>query len=193
MVTYTLMAAMTSPILAAVLASRQTDIEHSGVGWTLASTAGYSTGVLCRANSSHQHLPPAAGRRAEPARDRHGPVRRHSRAPRSGAVGAVHGAAVPHRCRVPRAAHLARRHRGEPMCPSASACSARSSASSMLFTLDAVARVIPWGILRHDLPDRTTRRQPGVSHAAVRVDRRLPHPRRIVFAVATRRLNRIER
>ena len=49
MVTYTLMAAMTSPILAAVLASRQTDIEHSGVGWTLASTAGYSPGVLCRA------------------------------------------------------------------------------------------------------------------------------------------------
>lgn len=49
LLTYTLMAAMTSPILAAVLASRQTDIEHSGVGWTLASTAGYSPGVLCRA------------------------------------------------------------------------------------------------------------------------------------------------
>ncbi|MBS5255214.1 MAG: hypothetical protein KHY38_09150 [Cutibacterium granulosum] len=49
MVTYTLMAAMTSPILAAVLASRQTDIEHSGIGWTLASTAGYSPGMLCRA------------------------------------------------------------------------------------------------------------------------------------------------
>lgn len=49
MTTYTLMAAMTSPILAAVLASRQTDIEHSGVGWTLASTAGYSPGTLCRA------------------------------------------------------------------------------------------------------------------------------------------------
>ncbi|MFB9775721.1 ABC transporter permease [Brevibacterium otitidis] len=49
MVTYTLMAAMTSPILAAVLASRQTDIEHSGIGWTLASTAGLSPGALCRA------------------------------------------------------------------------------------------------------------------------------------------------
>lgn len=49
MMTYTLMAAMTNPILVAVLASRQTDIEHSGVGWTLASTAGYSPGMLCRA------------------------------------------------------------------------------------------------------------------------------------------------
>ncbi|GAA4285188.1 hypothetical protein GCM10022261_27190 [Brevibacterium daeguense] len=49
LLTYTMMAAMTSPILAAVLASRQTEIEHSGVGWTLASTAGYSPGTLCRA------------------------------------------------------------------------------------------------------------------------------------------------
>ncbi|MEV0732915.1 ABC transporter permease [Polymorphospora sp. NPDC050346] len=49
LLTYTLMAAMTSPILTAVLASRQTDIEHSGVGWTLASTAGYTPGTLCRA------------------------------------------------------------------------------------------------------------------------------------------------
>lgn len=47
--TYGFMAAMTSPILTAVLASRQTDIEHTGVGWTLASTAGYSPGVVCRA------------------------------------------------------------------------------------------------------------------------------------------------
>lgn len=49
MMSYTFMAAMTSPILTAVLASRQTDIEHSGAGWTLASTAGYSPGALCRA------------------------------------------------------------------------------------------------------------------------------------------------
>ena len=49
MATYSLMAAMTSPMLAAVLASRQTDIEHSGTGWTLASGAGYSPGALCRA------------------------------------------------------------------------------------------------------------------------------------------------
>lgn len=49
LLTYTMMAAMTSPILTAVLASRQTDIEHSGIGWTLASTAGYSPGLLCRA------------------------------------------------------------------------------------------------------------------------------------------------
>lgn len=49
LLTYTMMAAMTSPILTAVLASRQTDIEHSGSGWTLAATAGLSPGVLCRA------------------------------------------------------------------------------------------------------------------------------------------------
>ena len=49
LLTYTLMAAMTSPILTAVLASRQTDIEHTGAGWTLAAAAGYSPGLLCRA------------------------------------------------------------------------------------------------------------------------------------------------
>ncbi|MFC4334631.1 ABC transporter permease [Salininema proteolyticum] len=49
LLTYTMMAAMTSPILTAVLSSRQTDIEHSGVGWTLASTAGRTPGELCRA------------------------------------------------------------------------------------------------------------------------------------------------
>lgn len=49
LLTYTMMAAMTSPILTAVLASRQTDIEHSGTGWTLAATAGYTPGTLCRA------------------------------------------------------------------------------------------------------------------------------------------------
>ncbi len=49
LLTYTLMAAMTSPLLTAVIASRQTDIEHSGCGWTFAATAGYPPGVLCRA------------------------------------------------------------------------------------------------------------------------------------------------
>ncbi|MGI5211781.1 ABC transporter permease [Plantactinospora sp. CA-290183] len=49
LLTYTLMAAMTSPLLTAVIASRQTDIEHSGAGWTLAATAGYTPGALCRA------------------------------------------------------------------------------------------------------------------------------------------------
>ncbi len=49
LLTYTMMAAMTSPILASVLASRQTDIEHSGAGWTLAAAAGHSPGALCRA------------------------------------------------------------------------------------------------------------------------------------------------
>jgi hypothetical protein len=49
LVSYTMMAAMTSPILTAVLTSRQTDIENNGAGWTLASTAGFTPGTLCRA------------------------------------------------------------------------------------------------------------------------------------------------
>lgn len=48
LLTYTMMAAMTSPLLTAVLASRQTDIEHTGRGWTLAATAGFTPGTLCR-------------------------------------------------------------------------------------------------------------------------------------------------
>lgn len=49
LLTYTMMAAMTSPILTAVLASRQTDIEHSGTGWTLAATCGHTPSAQCRA------------------------------------------------------------------------------------------------------------------------------------------------
>ena len=40
--------AMTGAVFAAVLASRQTDIEHSGAGWNLASTSGLTPGALCR-------------------------------------------------------------------------------------------------------------------------------------------------
>lgn len=47
LLSYTMIAAMTSPILTAVLASRQTDIEHSGAGWTLSATAGHSPSRLC--------------------------------------------------------------------------------------------------------------------------------------------------
>lgn len=46
---YTMMAAMTSPILMAVLASRQTDIEHTGGGWFLSQVAGFAPGQLLRA------------------------------------------------------------------------------------------------------------------------------------------------
>lgn len=49
LLSYTLIAAMTSPILTAVLASRQTDIEHTGSGWILAASAGRTPGSLCRA------------------------------------------------------------------------------------------------------------------------------------------------
>lgn len=45
---YSLMSAITGPILTSVLASRQADIEHSGAGWTLLATAGLTPGSLCR-------------------------------------------------------------------------------------------------------------------------------------------------
>lgn len=38
-----------SPVLLAVLASRQVEIEHSGNGWLASSTSGVTTGQLCRA------------------------------------------------------------------------------------------------------------------------------------------------
>lgn len=38
-----------SPLLLAVIASRQTDIEHSGNGWLLQSTSGSTPGGICRA------------------------------------------------------------------------------------------------------------------------------------------------
>ncbi|WP_236592843.1 ABC transporter permease [Actinomyces sp. HMT 175] len=40
--------ALTQPVFVAVLASRQTDIEHSGAGWNLAATSGLTPGALCR-------------------------------------------------------------------------------------------------------------------------------------------------
>lgn len=43
-----LVSALTGPIFMSVLASRQTDIEHSGSGWNLASTSGLTPGALCR-------------------------------------------------------------------------------------------------------------------------------------------------
>ncbi|MDO4253008.1 MAG: ABC transporter permease [Rothia sp. (in: high G+C Gram-positive bacteria)] len=48
LLSYTMMSAMTSPIFMAVLASRQTDIEHSANGWILAGTNGQTPGQLCR-------------------------------------------------------------------------------------------------------------------------------------------------
>lgn len=38
-----------SPLLLAILASRQTEIEHVGNGWLLQSTAGSTPGMVCRA------------------------------------------------------------------------------------------------------------------------------------------------
>lgn len=40
---------LVSPILLAVLASRQVDIEHQGNGWLLSQTSGLTPGRLCRA------------------------------------------------------------------------------------------------------------------------------------------------
>jgi hypothetical protein len=39
---------LASPLLLAVLASRQVDIEHQGNGWLLSQTSGITPGVLCR-------------------------------------------------------------------------------------------------------------------------------------------------
>ncbi|MGW8526467.1 MULTISPECIES: ABC transporter permease [Nocardiopsidaceae] len=40
---------LVSPVLLAVLASRQVDIEHRGGGWLLSQTSGLTPGALCRA------------------------------------------------------------------------------------------------------------------------------------------------
>lgn len=40
---------LVSPLLLAVLASRQTDMEHQGNGWLLQATSGLTPGGLCRA------------------------------------------------------------------------------------------------------------------------------------------------
>src|SRR5262245_33559980 len=39
---------LASPLLLAVLASRQVDIEHQGNGWLLSQTSGITPGGLCR-------------------------------------------------------------------------------------------------------------------------------------------------
>lgn len=44
---YAMAKAMTAPLLAAVLASRQVEIEHQGNGWLMAATMGQSKARLC--------------------------------------------------------------------------------------------------------------------------------------------------
>lgn len=46
-----MISAMTSPVLVAVLAGRQVDIEHQGQGWFLARVSGLGPGLLCRAKA----------------------------------------------------------------------------------------------------------------------------------------------
>lgn len=47
-----MMNALVHPVLVAVIASRQTDIENTGAGWTLNSTTGVGPGALCRAKTA---------------------------------------------------------------------------------------------------------------------------------------------
>lgn len=47
--TYCMMVALLSPIVLAVIASRQTEMEFSGRGWTLSATAGFTPGQVVRA------------------------------------------------------------------------------------------------------------------------------------------------
>lgn len=42
---------MVSPLLIAVLASRQTDIEHQGNGWLMQAASGLTPGAVCRAKA----------------------------------------------------------------------------------------------------------------------------------------------
>lgn len=46
-----MISAMTSPVLVAVLAGRQVDIEHQSQGWFLARVSGLGPGLLCRAKA----------------------------------------------------------------------------------------------------------------------------------------------
>lgn len=52
LMSYVMVSAMTSPLLVAVLAGRQVDIEHQGRGWTLSQVAGFPPGRLCRAKAA---------------------------------------------------------------------------------------------------------------------------------------------
>lgn len=47
LLSYVVVAAMSSPIMVAILASRQTDIENTGSGWLLAASTGYGPDKLC--------------------------------------------------------------------------------------------------------------------------------------------------
>ncbi|MBB6015974.1 ABC transporter permease [Deinococcus radiopugnans] len=49
LMSYTMVAAMISPIMAAVVASRQTEIEHSSGGWWWSPVGGIPVAQLCRA------------------------------------------------------------------------------------------------------------------------------------------------
>lgn len=53
-------AALVSPLLTAVLASRLTDVEHVGGGWTMAAASGLTPGRLCRAKTLALCVPLAA-------------------------------------------------------------------------------------------------------------------------------------
>ena len=53
-------AALMSPLLTAVLASRLTDVEHTGGGWTMAAASGLTPGRLCRAKTLALCVPLAA-------------------------------------------------------------------------------------------------------------------------------------
>lgn len=46
---YALIKAMTAPILVAVIASRQVEVEHAGNGWTMGATLGRSRCTMCLA------------------------------------------------------------------------------------------------------------------------------------------------
>ena len=114
LLSYTMMAAMTSPILVAVLASRQTDIEHSGVGWTLAATAGHPGNIVPRQARCPCNLAPTRRPRRDASSDWHRPASRHPGTVGGCAMGRLHSAALPCGRRLLCLTHLACRSDGKP-------------------------------------------------------------------------------
>lgn len=145
MATYMLMAAMTSPILTAVPASRQTDIEHSGVDWTLASTAGYSPGVRAAQSSPLLSRVGTHRYRAEPACRRDGCGRGHPGVVRGGTVDRLQRAAVPRRSGLPGTSHLTRLHCGNQLVSVGVGMLGAFIGVFCPLMPGIVSRFIPWG------------------------------------------------
>lgn len=175
---YTMMAAMTSPILMAVLASRQTDIEHTGGGWFLSQVAGFAPGQLLRAKFASLSLLVV------------GAVALQSLA--------IIGLGIAAGIRVPLdlspwmtytgllilvniaflALHLARSNRREPTRRRRSRHGRRVHLGVPAARAPDIRTVSALGLLCDDLPGRHRWSRHHLRHSALSLDRGIPHPRR---------------